>query len=118
METIKFSGITVDRCTRCRGIFCDVKEYLALKHLRGAAALDIGSGELGRDMDEKPNAPCPRCAVAMRRIADPESHLTFEQCPTCRGVFFDAGEFREFKFGGTEEHFRDLFGESGVNEKP
>jgi uncharacterized protein len=118
METVKFRGVTIDRCTRCRGIFCDAAEELKLRHFRGAAALDIGNAEFGREMDEKPSAACPRCGVLMRRVADSVHHLTLEVCGVCKGVFFDAGEFREFKFCGDEEYYRELFGEAGTKEGP
>jgi Zn-finger nucleic acid-binding protein len=111
MEPVKFRGVTVDRCTRCQGIFCDAGEQFTLKNIRGAAALDTGSAGVGRDMDEKPHANCPRCAKPMRRVVDAENHINFEVCDACRGIYFDAGEFREFKHSATPEYFRALFGD-------
>ena len=111
MEPVKFRGVTIDRCTRCQGIFCDANEQFTLKAIRGAGAIDRGDAGIGRDMDEKPHASCPKCAKPMRRISDPENHLNFEFCDSCRGIYFDAGEFREFKHSATEEYFRALFGE-------
>jgi Zn-finger nucleic acid-binding protein len=111
MEAVKIRGVTIDRCTRCQGIFCDANEQFTLKTIRGAAAVDRGDAGVGRDMNEKSRIACPRCAQPMRHVVDRENHLSLEFCDACRGIYFDAGEFREFKHSSTEEYFRALFGE-------
>ncbi len=39
---------------------------------------------------------CPRCAGGMLRRVDPkQTHIRYEECTSCRGTFFDAGEFTD-----------------------
>jgi Zn-finger nucleic acid-binding protein len=39
---------------------------------------------------------CPRCDGGMLRRVDPKhSQIQYEECTSCRGSFFDAGEFAE-----------------------
>ncbi|MDH3641318.1 MAG: zf-TFIIB domain-containing protein [Gammaproteobacteria bacterium] len=38
-----------------------------------------------------------------------QPHLWYEACTVCYGVFFDAGEFRDYKEKTALDFFRDLF---------
>ncbi len=39
---------------------------------------------------------CPRCAGGMLRRVDPkQTQIRYEECTSCRGTFFDAGEFTD-----------------------
>lgn len=40
---------------------------------------------------------CPKCTkIALRQARDEGTGLTIESCPECQGLFFDAGELRQF----------------------
>ena len=45
----------------------------------------------------------------IRMVDAQQSHLWFESCTSCYGVFFDAGEFRDFKNLNLVDRLRDLF---------
>ena len=110
MEAITFQSIEVDRCTGCKGLWFDMKEEQRLKELRGSEQLDSGDPEIGRRYNQVGNIACPRCTAKMLRMVDPkQSHIWFESCPVCYGVFFDAGEFTDWKQQTLLDFFRDLF---------
>jgi Zn-finger nucleic acid-binding protein len=98
METVDFEGIEVDRCTGCRGLFFDAREAEKLKARPGSEALDVGDAQVGRGHNQNGNVRCPRDTSPMVRMVDPrQPHIHLETCPVCFGMFFDAGEFSDWK---------------------
>lgn len=105
MEEVTFGAIAVDRCTRCRGLWFDVREKERLKPLVGSERIDVGDRKAGAAYNRVDRIDCPVCRVRMIRMVDPgQPHLWFESCPVCHGAFLDAGEFEDFK----EETVLDL----------
>lgn len=101
MEPVKFQDVELDRCTHCKGLWFDAGEHEALKKLAGSEKVDVGRAAVGRKYDKIQTATCPRCNVEMRSIPAPhQRHITLDSCPTCGGVFMDAGEFKDFKDEG------------------
>ncbi len=97
MEKVVHSGIEVDRCTHCFGLFFDVREAERLKKIKGGERVDIGDAEVGRGYNERDRIRCPRDTSLMVRVVDPKQpHIWTETCPVCFGSFFDAGEFRDY----------------------
>jgi Zn-finger nucleic acid-binding protein len=106
MEKVTFKTIEVDRCTSCKGIWFDAHEKEKLRKMEGAEQIDIGSTVVGDDHNEIHQIRCPICNKLMASKVDPsQNHIRFEQCIKCKGAFFDAGEFRDYK----DESFFDLF---------
>jgi Zn-finger nucleic acid-binding protein len=106
MEPVTFNGITVDRCTKCVGIWFSEAEHKILKGMKGSEAIDTGSPAVGRQYDEIENVACPTCGQDMDRVADSfQPHIHYEVCSRGHGVFFDAGEYKDFK----EETIGDFF---------
>ena len=98
MEEVSFQGVVVDRCTLCKGLWFDTLEHERLKNIPGSESLDIGDPQVGALFNRDDRIRCPRCAAAMIRMVDPhQSHIWYESCSSCFGVFFDAGEFTDFK---------------------
>ncbi len=60
MELVTFEGVTVDRCTECRGIWFDANEQKWLKEKKGSEVIDDGDASVGRKMDKINNYECPR----------------------------------------------------------
>ena len=109
METISFQGIEIERCIACHGLWFDMLEHEELKGLPGSEVIDDGLPEVGRAFDAEGTLRCPSCAGPLVRMVDgQQSHLWFESCASCHGVFFDAGEFRDFKEVGFVDRLRDL----------
>ena len=97
METVSHQGVEVDRCGRCEGLWFDAAERDTLLRIEGAEVVDSGSA-LKTAGNLLLNIQCPRCAVRMTHMVDDKQiHIHFEQCPSCGGQFFDAGEFRDLK---------------------
>jgi Zn-finger nucleic acid-binding protein len=106
METGVLDGLRIDRCTSCFGIWFQEDGHKALRKAKGSEQIDTGSAELGRLYDDAVDVPCPECGFAMDHRADPgQSHIRYEACPQGHGVFFDAGEYRDYK----EKTLGDLF---------
>ncbi len=98
MSKASFSGIDVERCLDCSGLWFDALEVQDLRQLKGSEALDTGDAQRGAQQDAIGKIKCPVHAVTMIRMVDREQpHVWYEQCPTCFGIYLDAGEFRDLK---------------------
>lgn len=98
MEQVVFEGIEVDRCTLCKGLWFDVLEHERLRDMRGSEVIDSGDPDVGALFNRDDRISCPRCGGPMIRMVDPKQpHIWLESCGACHGVFFDAGEFRDYK---------------------
>jgi Zn-finger nucleic acid-binding protein len=109
METVRFEGIEVERCAVCHGLWFELLEHEDLKALKGSEAIDDGLRSVGRNFDAVPALRCPACGAGMVRMVDARHpHLWYESCSSCYGVFFDAGEFRDFKHDTLLDRIKDL----------
>lgn len=96
MEAIEYEGIEVDRCKTCRGIWFDVGESDWLRDKDAAEAIDTGDPFTGMQTNKIDRYRCPRCdGGMMRRVDLKQPHIQYEECTSCRGSFFDAGEFAD-----------------------
>ena len=106
METVRYAEVEVERCTGCGGLWFDLLEHEDLKQVAGSEAIDSGDPEVGRRNDGVGPVHCPVDGVPLTRMVHArQRHLWYEMCPVCHGVFFDAGEFSDFK----TESFSDLW---------
>jgi hypothetical protein len=63
---------------------------------------------MGKEFNKIVDVDCPRCGKKMDKIADPkQSHIWYEACPE-HGMYFDAGEFTDYKYETLLDKFRDL----------
>ena len=109
MESVTYKGATVQRCTKCQGIWFPGIEHKELKVMKGSEAIDIGSAKLGEEYDNVKDVHCPECDTVMDRLADKfQPHIHYEACSRGHGVFFDAGEFRDFKEDTLGDFFKSL----------
>lgn len=96
MEAIVYEGVEVDRCRSCQGIWFDAGESDWLRHEDAAATIDTGDPALGEQTNKIDRYRCPRCDGGMLRRVDPKHpQIKYEECTSCRGSFFDAGEFAQ-----------------------
>ena len=106
MDLISFHGAPFLRCEGCHGLWFDGIGHKTMKSMDGSASIDIGTEAEGHKLDGMPDVGCPVCGVIMDTVRDTfHPHIRYETCPSGDGVFFDAGEFREFK----EEKLGDFF---------
>jgi Zn-finger nucleic acid-binding protein len=97
MEFAVIQDVRVERCLQCRGFWFQDADHQRLRKVKGVDQIDIGPAELGREFDLAENVPCPVCNEAMDRVPDPsQPHIHYEACAAGHGVFFDAGEFKDF----------------------
>lgn len=97
-NTIEYEGIEVDKCSNCEGIWFDILEHQELKAVKGSESIDSGDSKKGQEYNIIDKIICPKCKTQMIRMVDMEQpHIWFESCSICNGVFFDAGEFKDFK---------------------
>lgn len=109
MDDLKFQGVTYKRCEGCNGIWFDGVAHKALKRIPGSESIDIGTEEQGRELDGMAEVKCPECGRIMDRMRDKfQPHIRYEACPVQDGVFFDAGEFRDFKEETLSDFFKSL----------
>ena len=107
MEQILIDGTEIDRCLDCHGLWFDAGELSKLRNKEAAAALDIGDVTAGKKQNEIEHYRCPRCAGPMNRLVDPEqTHIWFEQCGSCHGSFFDAGELTDLATVSMSDFFK------------
>lgn len=109
MEEVTFNDITVDRCTQCLGIWFSEAEHKILKQMKGSEIVDSGPPKLGQEYDAIENVACPACGEVMDRVADNfQPHIHYESCARGHGVFFDAGEYKDFKEESLGDFFKSL----------
>jgi len=107
MEQVMIESIEVDRCSACHGLWFDSGELSRLRNKEAAAALDIGDVVTGKKQNEIEHYRCPRCAGPMNRLVDPKQpHIWFEQCGSCHGSFFDAGELTDLVTVSASDFFK------------
>jgi len=111
MEQIRISGIEIDRCTRCQGIWFDQQEQSQVRSARGSYKADIGHQAIGEYYNAIRNIQCPRCDVPMQeeKLRRGRIPIQIEICPQCHGSYFDAGEFRDFAEPTILEFVKNLF---------
>ena len=107
MQQIVIDDTEIDRCSSCHGLWFDAGELAKLNDSDAAAAIDIGDVATGKQQNAIEHYPCPRCAGSMNRLVDPKQpHIWFEQCGSCRGSYFDAGEFSDLATLSVSDFFK------------
>lgn len=98
MEVTTYSGIQVDRCTGCKGLWFQPDELARLREDDWMAdfVLDEGKPSVGREYNRVRDISCPECDAQMNKESDPDQpHIVYESCPNGHGVFLDAGELTD-----------------------
>lgn len=111
MAPIRHGDVEVDRCTGCHGLWFDAFEHEELKELRGSEQIDVALPAAPPGTAPPGEVKCPRCSIAMiRMVVAGQAHIAYESCGVCHGVYFDAGEFRDFREETLGERLRHYFG--------
>ncbi len=102
--------ITVHRCNECGGLWCKPEPLLEMKReWMSEAVLDSGDPKLGKALNDIDEIKCPEDGTMMEKTADErQTHIWYESCPTCDGMFFDAGEFTDLKYDTLMDRVRDF----------
>ncbi|HAC64059.1 MAG TPA: hypothetical protein DCF68_11090 [Cyanothece sp. UBA12306] len=99
LETISYQDVEVDRCGQCAGIWFDSLEAEQLKSIKGSEKIDLADSQEDNELESRQKQiNCPRCQVTMMKMLDFDQHpIWYETCLQCGGIWFDAGEFTQFK---------------------
>ena len=109
LEQVVYASIEVDRCTDCQGIWFDSLEAQNLKEIKGSESIDVGNPNTGKKFNETRDIKCPKCQTKMTKMVDlNQSHIFYEKCPVCYGIWFDAGEFKDYKQETAFEMIKNL----------
>jgi uncharacterized protein len=109
MAVVEIKGHQANRCLQCQGLWFDQATHKVIKREKGADKLDVGDANVGKGYDKMANVPCPRCDSSLARVADRhQAHIHYDICPQGDGIFFDAGEFRDFVIEDLSDFFKDL----------
>lgn len=88
LRPFTLDGITTDACPKCRGVWLDAEE---LSRVTNDAELEklahAGAAPAAKAL------ACPRCSATLH--AARVEAVEVDPCPSCRGVWLDAGELRE-----------------------
>ncbi len=107
LSTLK-GGVTIDRCTGCKGMWFDIGEAEALKDKWMSDYIDSGDPEVGKEQNKIRDIDCPRCGQPMQKMSDPvQTHIQYEACEE-HGMYLDAGEFTDYKYETLMDIFRDF----------
>lgn len=107
LQAVVFASVEVDRCQECDGIWFDSHEAEQLRDIEGSESLDTGRPAIGSVLDRvRGQLRCPRCCTVMKRMVDIGEHaIWYERCPSCQGIWLDAGEFKKFKTNFQQKGF-------------
>ena len=113
------SGVEIDYCPECKGIWFDAGE---LELLLGNAP---EAGQLFERMDHKSKVKekkrkCPVCAKKMNKVScGPEQNIIIDKCRLNHGIWLDHGELDALLAAGglDDEHktvnlLKDMFGKN------
>jgi uncharacterized protein len=101
--------ISLNRCANCQGLFVKPDVLMEMKQEWMSEVLDMGDRAVGRKLNAVDDIDCPECGTHMDKVSDPkQTHIWYEACPNCDGMFFDAGEFTDLKHDTVLDRLRDL----------
>ncbi|MEM9082221.1 MAG: zf-TFIIB domain-containing protein [Planctomycetota bacterium] len=102
--------VTIDRCSRCSGLWLDWGEREKLIAIDGGVER-VDRGVPSDEASEgKKGLKCPRDGGLLIEMVDLyQPHVVFERCSVCRGTFLDAGELLDLSEVTLREGLRRLF---------
>jgi Zn-finger nucleic acid-binding protein len=109
LQGMTVDDVDVDACRGgCGGLWFDsheLRKFDKPHDAAGEALLDIEKNE-NIHVDYRKQRHCPKCGtVALtRRLLNAQRHVEIDECPSCGGVWLDAGELGEIRQrGGSAE---------------
>jgi len=100
----------VHRCNRCAGLWCKPEVVVAMKReWMAEVEIDIGDPKIGAKLNELGDVECPEGhGVMEKKVDERQTHIWYEACNTCDGMFFDAGEVTDLKYDTFMDRVRDF----------
>jgi len=86
-KTIRKTGVRVDTCPACHGMWFECGEL--------QATLLTVEGDIVPSADARATPrQCPACGIAMTAFSYSGTDVTVDLCEQCHGVWLDVGELR------------------------
>ena len=93
-EVLTRKGVLIDVCPSCKGVWLDQGELnFFTQNKKILNHYEIKGLEANHKIVEK----CPKCQSQMQAGRLPGFPHQVEECLTCKGIFFDAHEFKKFE---------------------
>ncbi len=109
MKEVEINKVKVDISEGCGGVWFDNLEFEKFDEARESAGdklVDLMASYKKEGIDLSKRVNCPRCpdTVLMRHFESPLRKIQIDQCPSCGGIWLDAGELADYrKLFPTEE---------------
>ena len=87
---LKGSGLELDQCNRCRGLWFDDNELPRILGRRAARTVEIPGIAL-----EDHRCRCPRCNTPLAEFCYPGTITLVDSCRQCGGFWLDRDEWKE-----------------------
>ena len=96
------------QCESCQGIWFRDGTHEKARH--NHRVINISKTNAAAVYNAVRDIQCPECHQKMIHMIDREQHhIGYESCPYCYGVFFDAGEFKDFAENSLLERLKEAF---------
>lgn len=96
MNLLPHLPYSAQKCSNCHGLWFKGGEKDVVAALKDAECLDSPETNIAANYNSQRDIDCPACQTKMIKMADKSQlHIKFESCPSCRGIFFDAGELTD-----------------------
>jgi Zn-finger nucleic acid-binding protein len=90
MLVLELTGVEIDYCECCGGIWLDAGE---LEILLGDSAAELMAEFKREKRSKERKIKCPACGRKLEKVVCGETHL--DQCRRGHGIWFDQGELTE-----------------------
>jgi Zn-finger nucleic acid-binding protein len=84
------TGVTVDHCAQCRGMWCDRAE---LERMLNVVVRDLDVPRRAELSTKK----CPSCGIRLHAYPYRGTLVTVDACPKCLGIWLDGGELQRLR---------------------
>ena len=110
MDHVKAGNFTIDRCTKCGGLWFDMAELQRMiAHGMDALEFDNYAGN-GRHQSVPRQLKCPRDGAVLAQTPDPlQPQIVYHQCETCGGLFLQAGNLIDLTHYSVGERLKSFF---------
>jgi len=98
MRETEFSGVVIDICDKCGGIWFDGDEFKTVKstleQTKDSELISDDAIKSGKALSCDPELKCPRCKdIYMKKFKYMyDSDITIDACEACNGLWLDGGE--------------------------
>lgn len=110
----KGKDFTIGYCLKCKGVWFDRDE---LEEVMPTAIKEL---EVPGSAVKNNKRLCPKCEKPLYEFDYPQTYVTIDICKKCRGLWLDAGEFKEIQAvrnslerSGESKEYADVLGIKG-----